>query len=340
MSSASEIVSGAWVRHLGEGFGAPPKPGELRSNVWASGMKDCGRALALDLIHPEDREPFDADSMERMQRGRERDRAVSVRLSESGAFASHRFDLERRQERFEIHDRREGGELGPIIVTGKVDGVVSWDRPVEFEHSGNIHVVKIVPLEIKSGQAAMRCQTIEDVLTGVWTKHFLDQTLMYIYAANQKGAEVPLGLLALEQSGVPLLLEVWLEDHLERVEEILTMARAAWNVRHKDADLPPETKDPTVCWRCDHFRKSCAPTTDYGPGVRLVDDPEMIEMLDRRGEIKPMSAEYTKLHGIIKKRFANLDVDQPVAAGDWTLVKKKQKNGAVLKIERIGGGDE
>ncbi len=328
--SPLDCVREAWGKHLTTQFSEPPQVGEKRDRTSASARRICARQMALDLIHPEDREDFDADSMERMIRGRERDRAVSVRLTNIGEMSRPPFDVNLRQRKFLIHDRNNSdGTKGPVIIAGMVDGVMQFDEPLESRGQKLFSV----PFEIKSGMAAARVTKESDLPQSRWTKHFIDQTLMYIYAMNQQGHEVPMGALVLEQPGLPLIIDVWLEDHLDRVESFLSDARAAVDVRYGRASLPPYINDIDECWACNHFRKSCSPDVDYGPGVAVVTDPEIIELLDIRGASHEASKTYNKIHEKVKKMFARVT---HVIAGDWEITGKVNKAGQTrLKFQRL-----
>ncbi len=328
--SPLDCVREAWSKHLTTQFSEPPQVGDKRDRVAASARRICARQMALDLIHPEDREDFDTDSMERMIRGRERDRAVSARLTNIGEMSKPTFDVNLRQRKFLIHDRNNtDGSKGPVIVAGMVDGALEFDEPLTARASR----IRRVPFEIKSGMAAARVSKESDLPQSRWTKHFIDQILMYIYAMNQQGLEVPMGALVLEQPGLPLIIDVWLEDHLDRVESFLTDARAAVDVRYGRGDLPPYITDIEECWACTHFRKSCSPDVDYGPGVSVVTDPDVIELLDVRGNSHETSKLYTKTHDKLKMMFKGI---KHVIAGDWEITGKKNKAGQVrLKFKRI-----
>src|SRR5580765_6488878 len=70
-------------------------------NVYASKRRKCVRAMALDMLHPED-EPFDQPlQFERMKQGEEAEAAVIARLHAAGPFCRPAFKVSDQQFRFE-----------------------------------------------------------------------------------------------------------------------------------------------------------------------------------------------------------------------------------------------
>jgi hypothetical protein len=259
----AESIEAAWrdylrsQRHSGA---------QTRSYLWASGRRDCIRRMALDLLHPEDQEAFTDETLGRFKRGEEREAAVVAFLMQIGPRASRPFQVVGGQERFEIRDRD-----GTLLLVGRTDGRLQFadskERPV---------------FEIKSGRTIENVETLEDLGKSKWTSHHLDQLLAYLLANNE-----PLGLFILDRPGVPTILEVRLEDHLERAEAFLQEARIAIDARFGRAPLPPFTDQPALCRECPHFGKSCAPPVNFGEGLKILTEPRLVllaELIASKGE--------------------------------------------------------
>lgn len=226
-----------------------------RDYVYSSGSRDCVRQMALDLIHPEDQPLWTADQLERFERGKEREAAVVARLMQIGPRCSPPFEVIEGQSRFQIPDRD-----GTIVIVGKIDGQLSFKgtkrRPI---------------FEVKSGESFRYVETVEDLDNSPWTRRGADQLLSYAFATGE-----PEVLLVIDRPGLPGFLVLELEKHLERVERFLQAARWAVDARFKRRELPPFTETPTLCRRCDHFGKSCAPPVDYGQGLKIITDERLI----------------------------------------------------------------
>jgi len=251
-TDAANLVTKAWALDLEDGqFTSAP-----RTYVWASGRKSCLRAMALDLLHPEDRPKSAPDALERMRRGNERENSVVSRLLRIGPRSTPYFQVIGTQSRFEIKDRD-----GVVLIVGKYDGKLRFEGqrlPVVFE--------------IKSGESVKRIETFDDFDRSTWTRHMPDQLLAYLLAEG-----LPYGLLILDKPGMPTLIPVTLEDHLDRAEGFLRDARVAIDCKQLLAPLPDFTQDRAECQRCDHYKKSCLPPADFGEGVQIITDEGLIE---------------------------------------------------------------
>jgi hypothetical protein len=241
-----------------------------RDRVYASGRRSCLRAMALDLLHPGDRGLLTADALERMRRGTEREAAIVARLMQVGPRCATPFEVIEGQKRFEIRDRD-----GTLLIAGKVDGRLKFatkDRPV---------------FEVKSGETFQRATCLEDLDYSPWTRHALDQLLSYLLSQGE-----PWGFFIIDRPAVPLFLRVNLEEHLTRAEAFLRDARTAIDARFGRVGMPAFTQDRAECRRCDHFRKSCTPPADYGPGVQVITDERLITLAEIRDRNRAAAKEY------------------------------------------------
>ena len=232
--------------------------GGERTHTWASGYRPCLRAMALDLLHPEDAE-FDSQSYARMAFGDVYEVAARTRLEQAGLVSDPRFTIEAQQERFKIKGSQgSGAAAGQVVLTGKIDGKLRFDG-----HGG------AVPFEIKAGESVKRVRSVEDLLASTWASRYLYQLLAYLY-----GNGAPVGIFVFHSGGLPTLIPVALEDHLDRMESFLASAEAAYRAK-KGAPLPVHTSNPEHCLRCDHRDKSCAPPWFATEGPFVSDSEEL-----------------------------------------------------------------
>lgn len=275
------------------------------ANVYASKCRRCVRAMALDMLHPED-DPFDQPlQFERMQQGNEAEAAIVARLMRVGPFCDPSFTVSDQQHRFEVKDRD-----GTIVITGKMDGRLRFangHRP---------------PFEIKSGKTYEGCETLDDFGRNPWAGSAVDQLLSYLYSddpKNHPGGE-PWGFIFIRrQSRLPLAVRVNLFDHLERVERFITNARAAVDARHQRGPLPGFINDPAECRRCPHFGKSCDPPLDYGAGMTVIAEPEAIQAAETRARNRAAHEEYEAADKYLKERFRGIEAG---IVGDFRLTGK------------------
>lgn len=279
----AEIMESAWREHLRSGR----RSGSItRTYLWASGRKDCLRRMALDLLHPENQEEFSEDTLERFRRGEEREASVVNRLMQIGPRAAEPFAVIEGQRRFEVKDRD-----GVLLITGKIDG------RLRFERQGSRPV-----FEVKSGQSVANVESLEDLNKSVWTRHHLDQLLVYLLAESE-----PVGILILDRPRVPKFLEVRLEEHLERAEGFLKDARVAIDARMGAGPLPGFTEDLSLCRNCPHLGKVCAPPVSFGDGIQFVTDPRLVQAAEDRAKYQDAADRFEEADKELKEALRGVE---------------------------------
>jgi hypothetical protein len=276
----SAVLEGAWAEHLrgSRSGGVRAK----RTYVYASGSRDCTRHMALDLMHPEDEPVWTDDQLERFRRGNEREASVIARLMQIGPRCSPPFDVIEGQRRFEIQDRD-----GRVIIVGKIDGRLKFQGMQR-------HPI----FEVKSGQTFANVETAEDLERSPWTRRGADQLLAYAYSENEEEA-----ILVVDRPKMPRFLVLRLEDHLQRVERFLQNARRAVNSALDGESLPDFTTDLSLCKRCEHFGRSCAPPVDFGGGLVVLTDEESVRHAEAIAKNEEAATEYEKAEKFLKEKL-------------------------------------
>ena len=172
-----------------------------RRVVWASQRRECLRRSVLEMTVPDQQPPFDADTIQRMQRGSDRERDLLADLVKVGRNADPPFHVTNQQHRFELHDRQHR-----VAIVGKIDAFIDVD---------GVHV----PTEVKTWGPWIvgRIQSFDDVFASPWTRSGGYQLLAYLLGVNQ-----PYGLMLLDQPGIPKLLPVELDPYLDGEPEECT----------------------------------------------------------------------------------------------------------------------
>lgn len=242
--------------------------------------------MALDLLHPEDDKGFDADGMERLQRGREREAAIIARLYQIGPRCTPPFEVMETQRSFRVHDRD-----GILLITGKMDLRLRFSRDVK-------------PIaEVKSGRTYERVEVLEDLERSPWTKHALDQLLVYLLSAEE-----PWGLFIIDRPGMPLFLRVNLEDYLARAESFLVEARAAVDAAY-GGPLPAMTENPDHCKRCPHLGKTCAPPVTFARhGSHIIVDDELEALAEERYANETAGKVFNRADEKLKKALRGVEM--------------------------------
>lgn len=277
------LVNNAWVNHLTRTEGGS-WGNQVRHHCWASTRRTCVRAMALDLLNPGDRGEANPDSLERMKRGKERENSIIARLHQIGPWSAPTFEVVEQQSRFEVKDKD-----GTLLITGKLDGRLNFGQGLR------------PPFEVKSGVSFQNATCLEDLDTGPWTAHAVDQLLVYLLAFEE-----PVGFFIIDRPRLPLFLPVYLMDHLERTEQFLKDARAAVDVSY-GAALPDFTKDSSLCRRCDHLGKSCVPPElSYGT-MKVVTDEELIQLALIREKTEEAHEEWKDADETLKNRLRGIE---------------------------------
>lgn len=280
---AAAMIAAALERHFvaEKDFGR----GGERTHTWASGWQPCGRAMALDLTHPEDRS-IDASGYARMAFGDVYEVAIRTRLETAGANSSPPFTVEAQQEHFVLRGSEGSGiAAGKPVITGKIDGKIRF-------HDG-----RRLPFECKAGEIAKRIRNLDDMLRSPWASRWVYQHLSYLL-----GTAEPEGLFVLGTGGLPTLIPIVLDEHLEKAEAFYQSAEQAYRVKHGGEKLPDFSGNPEHCMRCDHRGKSCSPPWYSGEGPWISTDPELETVVETVAKNAAAAAEHVKA----KKRVADL----------------------------------
>jgi hypothetical protein len=277
---ATRIMT-AWASSL-ERTRRPQSP---HPTVWASAWRTCDRRMVLELTQPEAIPAFPANVLAKFRRGDDRERDLLSDLARIGRDSDPPFKVIGQQERFALRDRQ-----GREAISGKVDA--------RLQVNGSN-----APLEVKAWSANLvdRIERFEDLFDNVWTRSGAYQLLSYLFGAGE-----PFGFLLLDRSGLPALIPVELEPHLDRVEAFLTRAERVLD--HRAAETLPDflVGDRAECQRCPFFGSICNPPTD-AVGAVVLTDPAIEQDLERWHAIKEIGKEFERLDGTLKKRLRGIE---------------------------------
>ena len=270
------------------------------ASVYASAWRACERRMTLELVSPELQPPFEAAVLARFRRGDDRERDLLADLARIGRDAEPPFEVLGHQERFSLRDRK-----GRAAIVGKVDARLKF---------GDARAS--APLEIKAWAPSLvdRIETFEDLFGSPWTQGGAYQLLSYLY-----GAEEPFGFLLLDRSGLPLILPVELDRHLDRMEEFLTRAERVLD--HVAAGtLPDYYPEAVECKRCPFYGGGCNPPIAAQRRYSVLTDPALEADLERWHALKPAGKEWAGLDADLKRKLRGVEaaIVGPFAiAGAW-----------------------
>lgn len=293
-----DILGRAWAAHVEQTY--YPGHAEARDYMYASARRNCLRRAVLEARHPEAVPTFDSDVKARLLRGSDRERDLIQDMNRVGRLAEPSFVVIGQQERIAIADRR-----GRIVIKGRIDGKIRWQTGEKWS------------FEVKSWSPFLveRIHVFDDLFANVWTASGAYQILSYLFASNE-----PHGLLILDRPGLPRLIDVALEPHLDRMEQFLADATVVRD--HIDAGtLPDFIHDAEECRRCPLFGGLCQPPIAYAETPIIVSE-EWIEKLERWHATKDAGEEHEALDKAIKKQFRGTDL---AIAGGFLIEGEWQK---------------
>jgi len=147
-----------------------------------------------------------------------------------------------------------------------------------------------------------------------WIRHWYPKIQAYLHHDREKNRREAQGLVVLknrENGGVKAIEITYDQD-----AALDLMLKAERVNRAVEAKVMPERISPALgyCATC-RFRLECLPDTDPGPGIEVLDDAELVEMLERRADLEGGHREYEGIDKAVKKSMKGRNV----VAGDWML---------------------
>lgn len=299
--SVAATVEHAWEQFLLADRRTPsPHP----NYVYASAWRVCERRMVYEATVPEQQQPFDAFTLARFRRGNDRERDLLADLSRIGRNATPEFQVVGQQHVFKVRDRK-----GRQVISGKVDASLLMQRLT-------------APIEVKAWSPMLvdRIETFADLFENPWTRSGGYQLLSYLYGSGD-----PVGFMVLDRSGIPKLIPVVLEQHLDRMEDFLSRAERV--VDHALAEtLPPFLEgDAPECKRCPFFGGTCQPDLS-AKDTMVLTDPELEAQLQRWHELQGSGREWNSLDKRLKEHLRGIE---SAIAGAFSISGKWGKSSRV-----------
>lgn len=307
------------------------RPQTKRAYVYASQYDPCTRKLVLDMTDGDKQPVWQPDQLANFARGEDREASNLIFLSRAGQVSMPPFKVIGQQERFELKDRR-----GRVVIVGKTDATLDfWTRGQKCK------------AEVKSWHPNLTAglKSFDDLFLKDWTSRAAYQMLAYLYGAGDS-----IGFMIMDRHGLPLILPVELEKHLDKMETFLQASTDAQD--HREAGtLPDFHQDSSHCRRCWCFGGICNPPTD-SQAAHVLPDPVLEARLERRHELQEAADEWEILDTEIKTRLRGVEsgvcgnfmvkgtwqklVTYPLPAEIKSQYKKEDPKGKfVLKITRF-----
>jgi len=270
-----------------------------RKNPIASDLSPCARETALSILHWKERPPPGAKLLARFQVGREQELVAMRQLSALG------FQVVESQRPFDV--RRRGGG---VLLSGKIDGRLLWRG-------------ERIPFDYKTLDPRIfdRLNTMQDLLEHPFFQKWVKQLWSYLYLAEHERGFLLVDNLVGEWKFIAVDLDyAAMEEILVQCESAMSAVEAVYKGAAEQTSLPAYHPNPEVCHRCWAFQRFChPPSVTFGPGLEVLDSPEIEALIDRRNELHPLSREFDKLDTRLKTLFRD---KTGVLVGDWLVEGK------------------
>lgn len=302
---------------------------ESRIEVWparafypSSINHPCDRQLVWRFTRHAEQAPHDATLQSIFDMGNDLEPIIRRKLETLG------FELVR-------DDRSKQWKIGNgAVISGRPDGRLVSFRGVKLRPA------YIAELKSMSGFQFDRTQTAEDLRNAPthWTRNYYAQGQLYALLED-----LPHGVFVIESKATGMLRLIPFELDYAFAETLLKrIERLAPMVRDK-VDPPPIPYDAGVCGGCG-FNAICYPPRDFGAGVAMLDDAQLVEDLETRERLKASKAEYEELDKAIKARLKREGIKTAIAGPFQIEATERHVNSYVVKertdvivdIRRVG----
>lgn len=214
-------------------------------------------------------------------------------------------------------DRPVHYKLGKAVISGKPDGRILGFRGERFRPT------PILEAKSLSDYAWNRLHVARDLLEAKspWTRAYYAQGHIYALLEN-----TPLIVFVLKNKQTGLLKVLVDELDYAYAEEMLAKVERLHPMVEAEADPPPIEFDWRVCGGCG-FLNQCFPAKRFGEGASVIDDPEFVELLERREALRPHSREFDHIDDAVKARLKHEGISLAVA-GPFTIEGAERKRRA------------
>lgn len=263
-----------------------------RSNTYASQVPTCLRQGVYAITEWDKTKLHDADLQARFNKGKQEETNLISELMALG---------------YEIVEQQvplDKALTDKYKLSGKIDGKIKFGG-----HR--------IPFEVKSMHplSFAKVNAISDIKNDSFMVKYYRQMQVYLLGHNEAA-----GLFILTDClGHWKIIPV--ELNYSDAESVLQTVEAI-NRHVSDKSLPDRIPyDADVCGYCS-FSHICLPDIVNEAIVQWEDNPVVVGMLDRLGELKPAHKEYEGLYEQVKEIFKNVRL---AIVGKWTVTGKLSK---------------
>lgn len=271
--------------------------GSKRDIMWFGGIHACDRNNFYQMTEGDQASRWNDYVQAKMDAGNEWEQITKRELSALG------YEPIMAGEVCEIK-----GKHGTVIARGRTD--------LSLRRIGERH--KTYPCEMKQMQPFVweAINTVADLHRNQWTKKYVRQLMLYMYAKNIDQGLFHLGDFQGHWKLIPVYMD-WdfCEDTIKKIETAIE-AKAAGKAPERIA------YDHALCGMCN-FQHVCIPDITQDPRLKVVNNEALAAMLERRDALLDKWKEVEQISKKIKSFFENVK-DGAFTVGNFVVTRKAQ----------------
>ena len=262
-----------------------------RAYSYLSGIEECDRMMAYNIMNPEAKVKIDTDLKARFEVGDMQEAQVNIELRQLG------YDVILQQDTIEIK-----GRDGEVIGRGKIDGIIKYNKiSVCFE------VKSMHPMVFDN------IDDLSDFQKKPYLRKYLRQLQMYLFGKNMEE-----GLLMCTNCLGAWKIFVVTLDYGESEQIVQKLERVHAAVKAKQLPERIEYRDE-ICGKCA-FAHICLPDI-LRKELNVLTDTDLIFYLNEREMAKSAKSMFESADGWVKKFLKKYNIEKGLA-GDFAIMGK------------------
>lgn len=274
----------------------------FQNNLRASSLGwSCDRKHFYDLTLP--RPPHSVELEAIFGEGNVQEQAVIDQLRAMG------FIVEATQEQFKYEQ--------PLIM-GHIDGKIGETKAEMF------------PFDVKSASpwSYDEINSAEDLIHSrkMWHRLYPVQILFYMLVTNSM-----YGVLIFKNKQTGMIKDVWFsfDEHIKWLDEAVKRAERVYANKAKGYE-GDRTQDLELCQACPH-KETCLPDIIYKEGIKFIESPELVLLLETREANKEAHKTYEKTDKRVKDMLKSIPPGEKAAGEFMIQIKEISRDGYTVE---------
>jgi hypothetical protein len=211
-------------------------------------------------------------------------------------------------------DRPRQYRIAGSVISGRPDGKLIAYKGQKYRPA------PVAEFKSMSSWQFERTRTLDDLRKSPshWTRNYYAQGMLYAYLED-----LPAGVFVLMDKTIGMLRLLPFELDYAYVESLLQRVERLQPMVDQHVDPDPIPYDPSVCGGCG-FKGQCYPPRDFGPGLRVIEEPTLLEDLEEIRGLEEAADRHAQLTKSVKERLKVLvGAEGEAVIGPWGATLRK-----------------